>query len=125
MTYHSFFLKALMLSVVMALPGLTLADSVKPKTGWMVNEHGMALYTYAKDTRNKSNCNDQCAKNWPPMKAESTNKSAGDWTVITRDDNQMQWAYKGKPLYTYVKDKKPEDTKGHGAGKGAWKVAKQ
>ncbi|MEU8951790.1 hypothetical protein [Streptomyces sp. NPDC048489] len=28
------------------------------------------------------------------------------WTRITRADGTMQWAYDGKPLYTFVKDKK-------------------
>ena len=32
--------------------------------------------------------------------------ASGDWSVVTRDDGSKQWAYKGKPLYTWVKDQK-------------------
>ena len=64
---------------------------------------GMTLYTFDKDTTGKSVCNGACAKNWPPLTAAAGSASSGDWTVVTRDDGSMQWAYKGKPLYTWVK----------------------
>jgi predicted lipoprotein with Yx(FWY)xxD motif len=36
-------------------------------------------------------------------------------------DGSPQWAYKGMPLYTYVKDVKTGDKNGDGVG-GVWKV---
>jgi len=45
------------------------------------------------------------------------------WTHVTRDDGSMQWAYDGKPLYTFVKDKKAGDMTGDGV-KDVWHVAK-
>ncbi len=66
---------------------------------------GKPLYTFARDTTpGKSACNGPCATAWPPLAATDADKDAGDWTVITRDDGGKQWAYKGKPLYTYAKD---------------------
>ena len=47
----------------------------------------------------------------------------GDWTVVTRDEGAKQWAYKGKPLYTFVQDKKAGDMAGEGKG-GVWHMAK-
>jgi predicted lipoprotein with Yx(FWY)xxD motif len=44
--------------------------------------------------------------------------------VIVRDDGSRQWAYKGKPLYLWVKDHKPGDTTGDGF-RGVWHVARQ
>ena len=44
--------------------------------------------------------------------------------AIKRDDGKMQWAYDGKPLYTFVMDKKVGDMTGDGKMDGAWKVAK-
>ena len=58
------------------------------------------------------------------MKAESTDKGEGKLTTIIRDDQQVQWAYDGKPLYTFVMDKKAGEKKGDGKMDGAWKVAK-
>ena len=43
--------------------------------------------------------------------------------MITRDDGSKQWAYKGKPLYTWAKDTKPGDKTGDGFN-NAWRVAK-
>ena len=47
----------------------------------------------------------------------------GDYSVVPRDDGTKQWAYKGKPLYTWVKDSKPGDKTGDGVN-NAWKVAR-
>ncbi|MGE3907691.1 MAG: hypothetical protein AB7F36_17195, partial [Reyranellaceae bacterium] len=86
-----------------------VADSAKGKI--LTDAKGMTLYTFDRDTATKSNCNGQCAVNWPPLMA-STAGAAGDWSVVTRDDGAKQWAYKGKPLYTWVKDARPGDTTG-------------
>ena len=88
------------------------------------NASGMTLYTFAKDSGDKSMCNDKCATNWPPLKVMDGEKAEGKWTQIKRDDGSMQWAYDGKPLYTFVKDKKAGDMTGDGKMDGAWKVAK-
>lgn len=83
----------------------------------------MTLYTFAKDMPGVSNCYDNCAKNWPPLAAAADAKPMGDWTIIMRKDGTRQWAYKGMPLYTWIKDGKPGDATGDGMGNGAWKVA--
>jgi predicted lipoprotein with Yx(FWY)xxD motif len=91
----------------------------------LVDAKGMTLYTFDKDaTPGKSACNGPCAQNWPPLMATGDAKASGDWSVITRDDGSKQWAYKGKPLYAWVKDTKPGDTTGDGFLNGAWHIAK-
>ncbi|MNV84530.1 Secreted repeat [compost metagenome] len=82
------------------------------KDGMMVDHKGMTLYTFDKDSGGKSMCNDECAKNWPPMMAPAGATADGKWSVIKRDDGKMQYAYDGKPLYTFVKDEKPGEMKG-------------
>ena len=89
----------------------------------LADSSGMTLYTYDRDGTGKSNCNGKCAANWPPFKADGTVQSSGYWSVITRDDGSRQWAYKDKPLYTWVKDQKPGDTSGNGVNKNAWHIA--
>lgn len=84
---------------------------------------GMALYTFEKDEAGKSNCYDNCAKNWPPFMAAADAKPEGDWTIVERTDGSKMWAYDGKPLYTFVKDTKPGEVMGDGANK-VWHVAK-
>jgi predicted lipoprotein with Yx(FWY)xxD motif len=85
----------------------------------------MTLYTYDKDQpgSGKSVCNDRCATNWPPFAAPADAKPTGDYSVITRDDGSRQWAYKGKPLYLWIKDAKPGDKTGDNVG-SVWHVVK-
>jgi len=89
----------------------------------LTDARGMTLYNYDRDAAGKSNCNAQCAVNWPPLKADSAVSSNPAWTVIKRDDGSLQWAYKGKALYGWGKDQKPGDTTGDGVG-GVWRVAR-
>jgi len=84
---------------------------------------GMSLYTFDKDKIGISNCKGKCAVNWPPLKADAMAKGEGNFTVISRGDGSRQWAYKGKPLYTWIKDKKPGDITGKGF-KGVWHLAR-
>lgn len=94
------------------------------KDGMFVNSAGMTVYTFDKDQPGKSVCNGPCAVNWPPLAVGDNARPMGDWTIVMRDDGLKQWAYKGKPLYTWVKDQKPGDKTGDGFLNGAWHVAK-
>lgn len=97
-----------------------VADTSKGKV--LADPKGMTLYTFDRDTAGTSNCNDQCAQNWPPLGAAADAKTSGDWTVVTRKDGAKQWAYKTKPLYTWAKDTKPGDVTGDGVN-NVWHVA--
>lgn len=113
MTQMTASFKALLMAAALTLPGLAMAaEPAMMKDGMMVDHKGMTLYTFDKDSGGKSMCNDECAKNWPPLMAPGDAKAEGKWTVIKRDDGMMQYAYDGKPLYTFVKDTKPGDMTG-------------
>lgn len=80
----------------------------------LTNAEGRTLYILASDMEfGQSACNGDCAMLWPPFAASVEAKASGPWTIFTRDDGARQWAYNGKPLYTYSKDQKPGDAKGH------------
>jgi predicted lipoprotein with Yx(FWY)xxD motif len=114
--------KALLMAAALTLPGFALAaEPAMMKGGMMVDHKGMTVYTFDKDAGGKSMCNGDCAKNWPPMMAPAGAKAEGKWTVIKRDDGMMQYAYDGKPLYTFMKDEKPGEMKGDGM-KEVWHV---
>ncbi len=105
------------------MAGGAFAQGAKKMGGMMVNSAGMTLYTFDKDAGGKSACNGPCAANWPPMMAGADAKASGDWTIIARDDGAKQWAYKGKPVYTWSKDAKPGDMTGDNFN-NAWHVVK-
>src|ERR1700722_16941681 len=98
------------------MPGGVMARKADSGTMVLTDAKGMTLYTFDKDAEGKSNCNGKCAMVWPPLAASADSKAMGDWTVVTRDDGTQQWAYKGKPLYTFMKDAKAGDTTGDGVG---------
>ena len=96
------------------------ADTSKGKA--LVDSKGMTLYTFDKDTGGKSACNGNCATNWPPLMAPADAKPMDKWSVVTRDDGTKQWAYAGKPLYLWVKDKAKGDVTGDGVN-SVWHIA--
>jgi predicted lipoprotein with Yx(FWY)xxD motif len=101
------------------------AAPAKVSSGVLVGPGGMTLYTFDRDAAGggKSLCNGPCAANWPPLMATTDAAPSGDWAVVTRDDGGKQWAYKGKPVYYWSKDRKPGDRTGDGFS-NVWRVAK-
>ncbi|MRR51448.1 MAG: hypothetical protein EG825_11120 [Rhodocyclaceae bacterium] len=112
---------AALISFGALLAACSAAMPARMEGGMLVGGNGMTLYTFDKDADGKSMCNGKCAENWPPLYAEGT--AGGDFSVITRDDGRKQFAYKGKPLYFWIKDQKPGDKTGDGFN-GVWHVAK-
>ncbi|MDJ1157676.1 hypothetical protein QNA08_05455 [Chelatococcus sp. SYSU_G07232] len=98
-----------------------VAETAKGKA--YVDARGMTLYVFDRDTAGKSNCTGDCAKNWPPFTASAGAKASGAWSLVQRDDGSLQWAYDGKPLYTWAKDTKPGDATGDGVN-NVWHIAK-
>lgn len=95
----------------------------KVSDGVLVDDKGMTLYTFDRDAGGKSACVAQCAANWPPFAAPADAKPPKEWSVVARDDGRTQWAYKGKPLYTWSKDARPGDRSGDGFN-NLWRVAR-
>jgi predicted lipoprotein with Yx(FWY)xxD motif len=76
---------------------------------------GRTLYTYDRDTKpGKSACVDACAEHWKPLAAAWLANPSGDWSILVRDDGTRQWAFKGKPLYTFSGDHKAGEVNGDG-----------
>ena len=115
-------------SAPMAKAPAPMAQGAMPthmREGVMVNAQGITVYTFDKDVAGsgKSVCNGPCAVKWPPAMAGAADKDMGDFSVVTRDDGAKQWAYKGKPLYTWPEDQEPGDKYGDGYLK-VWHIVK-
>ncbi len=82
---------------------------------WATPE-GMTLYIHLRDEPQSSSCTGTCADRWPPHEAAARHRQfpPQGFSVITRPDGQLQWAYKNMPLYTRVTDREPGDITGHG-----------
>jgi predicted lipoprotein with Yx(FWY)xxD motif len=104
---------------------MTSPAPAKVADGVFVGANGMTLYTFDRDAMGsgKSACNGPCAANWPPLMASAGDSGSGDWSIVTRDEGSRQWAYKGKPVYYWVKDTKAGDRTGDGVN-NVWHLAR-
>ena len=88
---------------------------------FLVDDKGMTLYLYTKDTPNTSTCEGKCLAAWPAL-LTSGNAVAGNGVdasklgTTTRSDGTTQVTYNGWPLYYFAKDKQAGDTNGQGVG---------
>jgi predicted lipoprotein with Yx(FWY)xxD motif len=84
----------------------------------LVDSKGFTLYDFHKDKGTESACYGACASTWPPLTAKGSPhaKGAADASQLgttKRSDGTVQVTYAGHPLYTYVADTKPGETKGN------------
>ncbi|NSL54267.1 COG4315 family predicted lipoprotein [Uliginosibacterium aquaticum] len=115
----------LLLSALLAACAMQPPAPAKLTDGVLTGNGGMTLYTFDRDTagNGKSVCNGPCATNWPPLYVAEGEAPSGDYSIVTRDDGKKQWAFKGKPLYYWIKDQKPGDRTGDGVN-NTWHLAK-
>ena len=105
----------------------TVKVSKNDKLGQLLTDNNSkTLYLFTKDTKDRSNCYDNCATAWPPLLTAGA-PVAGDGVTMSllgttvRKDGLTQVTYNGWPLYYYVKDQKAGDTTGQDVG-GVWYV---
>jgi predicted lipoprotein with Yx(FWY)xxD motif len=85
----------------------------------LVDDKGMTLYLFVKDTGTSSTCYDQCAKFWPPVLTTGTPQAGTGANqsllgTTTRTDGKVEVTYAGHPLYYFLSDKAPGDITGQG-----------
>ena len=78
---------------------------------------GRTLYLFEKDKGPKSTCSGACATAWPPVTTTGKPKagagvSASKLKTTSRSGGVKQVVYNGHPLYRFVKDTAPRQTKG-------------
>jgi predicted lipoprotein with Yx(FWY)xxD motif len=85
---------------------------------------GRTLYTFDGDAKrdNQVCTTDGCNVRWLPVAAPALASTVGDFTVVSRADGSLQWAFKKRPLYAYSGDELPGDINGVGVDK-KWAVA--
>jgi len=108
-------------------PDILLAND--PGLGMILTDGlGFTLYYFTKDALpDTSLCTGGCVDNWPLFYIENPELGDGlvmeDFGVIEHPEGGMQTTYKGWPLYYWVNDLIPGETKGEAVG-NVWFVAK-
>ncbi len=106
---------------------VTIKITSDPKLGKiLVDDKGMTLYVYTKDSPNKSSCSAACLEKWPalvtlghPVAGEGVDASL--LGTATLADGKLVVTYNQMPLYHWYLDAKPGDTLGQDAG-NVWYV---
>lgn len=97
------------------------AATIKTRTSSLgrilVDGQGRTLYLFEKDHGGRSACYAQCAKFWPPVltsgKPSASSGAKPSLLGTTRRTNgSKQVTYAGHPLYRFLEDTKPGQTKG-------------
>ena len=95
------------------------------KTGagtYLMTQARQSLYWNQREVAaDEVTCLEECLETWSPLRAEAAAQSRGEWTVIKRPDDVLQWAYKDRPLYTYSKDTFPGARLGDGLAR-SWNI---
>ncbi|HMD44951.1 MAG TPA: hypothetical protein VKG43_02245 [Acidimicrobiales bacterium] len=96
----------------------------------LVTGSGVTLYHLTADKPNKPTCTGGCNSIWPALLLAkgSTKPVAGGGVsglgTVKVANGRLQVTYHGEPLYRYVLDGHPGDTKGQGVD-GVWFVVKK
>jgi predicted lipoprotein with Yx(FWY)xxD motif len=70
--------------------------------------NNFAVYVFDGDTANKFGCTGPCLETFAPVLAPERIRPQGDWTIVERSPGVKQWAYRGKPVYSYnLEEKRP------------------
>jgi predicted lipoprotein with Yx(FWY)xxD motif len=106
--------------------GVTLKAAKSSTLGPILTDgHGRTLYLFTPDKENLSVCYDGCATAWPPLLVGNTTVSldgiGGTISTVMRLDGNRQVTYDGKPLYYFIRDTSPGETKGQGV-RNVWYV---
>lgn len=90
----------------------------------LVDEEGMTLYMFTKDTPGKSVCEGDCLAAWPPVSGDAVAGEGVDASMLgstERSDGSAQATYADRPLYYYAEDQAAGDVNGQAVG-GVWYV---
>jgi predicted lipoprotein with Yx(FWY)xxD motif len=112
--------KLLLTAILLALFQTGIQAQPVVRDGVLADAAGRTLYTFDKDTTNKSNCAGGCLAAWPAFVAKPEAKATGEFGLIDAN-GAKQWTVNGKPLYYFAGDAKPGDRNGNGSG-GVWHI---
>src|SRR5690606_21415827 len=87
---------------VLLPPGFRVVTTTRGRL--IINDKGFSIYVSEQDTANRSNCTGNCELTWSPVIAPALAQPIGEWTLVERGPAVRQWAFRGKPVYTYTRD---------------------
>jgi predicted lipoprotein with Yx(FWY)xxD motif len=106
-------------------PLVKTAHNAKLGKTILVTRSGLTLYSLSAERHGRFICTTAfCLSLWKPLVVARGVKPTGvnGLTVVKRPDAKRQVAFRGAPLYRFVQDTKPGETKGNGfKDVGVWR----
>jgi predicted lipoprotein with Yx(FWY)xxD motif len=107
-------------SAATATPGVRVGLRRTPELGaFLTDGNGRSLYLLEEDRAGESSCYEMCAAIWPPLLAGTAIPTSADSAVrgellrsVPRRGGGSQVTYNGHPLYYYLGDAAPRQTRG-------------
>ena len=96
--------------------GVTLKTTTIGDVTVLTSAMGRTLYWFAPDSPAASRCTGSCAVYWPPVigtPSAGPGVTTGKLGTIKRPGGTTQATYDGHPLYTYIGDSAPGQTRGN------------
>lgn len=90
----------------------------------LADRHELTAYVFDVDAADSSNCYNGCAKTWPPILLKDGETTAAPFGETKRKDGTRQITFQHRPIYLFVGDQGPRETKGDGLN-GVWHIIPQ
>ena len=83
----------------------------------LFNAKKQAIYIFERDSKNRTNCYDECAEAWPPVYTKGEPRAGKGVKesllgTVKRRDGKLQVTYAGQPLYYYAHEG-PDEVRCH------------
>ncbi|MCC2679093.1 MAG: hypothetical protein K0R29_1669 [Pseudobdellovibrio sp.] len=101
---------------------LTTVVTNSDRTNLLADSFERTLYVFDADQgSNSSKCVGDCAEVWPPyiISAAEAASLQAPFASVARPNRKLQLTFNGRPVYTYMLDRKIGDSLGNGLG-GVW-----
>jgi predicted lipoprotein with Yx(FWY)xxD motif len=103
-----------------AAGGTVITTATSSGSTFLTDGSGRAVYLWAKDSGNASQCSGACAGTWPPVTTASAPTASGsaktaELGTITRSDGTKQVTYDMHPLYYFAGDSGAGTATGQGS----------
>ena len=86
-------------------PGFAVTSTHRGRV--LRTERGFSVYAPDAGGPAAAGCDPACLRLWPRLPEPASARERGDWKLITRETGELQWSFRGQPLFRYLPDPRP------------------
>lgn len=85
-------------------PGFAVKSTTRGRL--LTTDTNASVYTFDGDSSTQTQCHGRCLERWNPVRAPALAKPRGQWSVFERSPGELQWTFRGRPVYTHRLDQR-------------------